>query len=186
MAADPMFVPHDRLQARTALGLPVDVPLIGYAGGWAANRGTDVLLEAFRKARGQRPDARLVLTGNPPAHALAEPGVMALGYLPDAQLPLALSALDVACVITADTAFGRYSYPAKLCEAMACEVPVVATATEPVKWMLQGDDRFLAPIGDGDSIARRILSLLCTGRVVYPGLSSWETSAMLFEQALAM
>jgi|SRR4249919_1058078 len=185
MAADPAFVPHDGVAARSALGLPVDAPLIGYSGGWASNRGTDVLLKAFRLVRAKRPDARLVLTGKPPSHALAEPGVLSLGYLPDAQLPIALSALDVACVITADTAFGRYSYPAKLCEAMACEIPVVATGTAPVQWMLHGDERRIAPIGDARAIADRLLCDLRGQRVKYRDLPTWEESARRFDATLA-
>jgi glycosyltransferase involved in cell wall biosynthesis len=184
MAADPMFVPGDRIAARVALGLPIDAPLVGYSGGWAGNRGTHVLLEAFRLVRAQQPEARLVLTGRPPPVALAEPGVFPLGYLPDATLPVVLSAIDVACVITADTSFGRYSYPAKLCEAMACEVPVVATATEPVRWMLHDDAPHLAKVGDPRSIADRLLRLLGGHRVRYRDLPTWEASADALEQAL--
>ncbi|BCT91754.1 hypothetical protein LYSHEL_07780 [Lysobacter helvus] len=184
MAADPAFVPHDRLASRAALGLPVDAPLVGYMGGWAANRGTDVLLDAFRRVRAQRPDARLVLTGRPPAHALTVEGVHALGYVDDAQLPVALSALDVACVITTHSAFGRYSYPAKLCEAMACGVPVVATSTDPVRWMLRDDMRFLAPPDDGETIAHDIVANLGLGRIAYPALASWEDSAARLRASL--
>lgn len=184
MAADPAFTSTLNADARTRLQLPPTAPLIGYFGSWARNRSTDILLDAFRLVRAQQPSARFVLTGRPPTHALSEPGVLSLGYIADELLPVALSALDVACVITADTAFGRYSYPAKLCEAMACGVPVVATATAPVQWMLGDDARFIVPIGDARKIAARILSLLGTGRVSFPELPTWETSARHFEQAL--
>lgn len=184
MAADPMFGPYDRAAARIELGLPPDAPLIGYFGSWAANRGTDIVLEAFRLVREQRREARLVLTGRPPRHALEEPGVLALGYVDDAKLPVALPSLDVACVITTDSQFGRFSYPAKLCEAMACQVPVVATSTEPVRWMLRDDARFLAPIGDAQAIADRILTQLASARIIYPDLPTWETGSRIFEAAL--
>lgn len=184
MAADPAFVRSDRYASRAELGLPVGAPLIGYSGSWARNRGTHTLLEAFRLVRATNPDARLVLTGRPPPSALAEQGVVPLGYLPDSQLPLALSALDVACVITADTSFGRYSYPAKLCEAMACGIPVVATATNPVRWMLQDDARFIAPIGNTRSLADRIVANLAVGTVTYPCLPNWDSNAQCFEDAL--
>lgn len=185
MAADPSFRPLDPNESRTQLGLPADAPLIGYMGGWARNRGTDVVLDAFRRLRGHRPDARLVLTGRPPPIALAEPGVIPLGYIDDAQIPVAMSALDVACIVTADSSFGRYSYPAKLCEAMACRVPVVATATKPVCWMLQDDARFLVPLADASALARRVAALLDGhDRIVYPELPSWNQSTIRFEAAL--
>lgn len=184
MAADPTFIPCERNNARTRMELPLEAPLIGYFGSWASNRSTDILLEAFRIVREQKPAARFVLSGHPPAHALSEPGVLALGYIDDELLPIALSTLDVACVITANTSFGRYSYPAKLCEAMACNVPVVATATEPVRWMLHDDARFLVSIGDPHKIAERILDLLGRGSIVYPVQQTWADSARLFDAAL--
>lgn len=184
MAADPAFAPIGRTAARAKMGLSQGAPLVGYFGSWARNRSTDVLLKAFRIVREQKPSARFVLSGRPPAHALSEDGVLPLGYIDDKLLPVALSALDVACVITADTAFGRYSYPAKLCEAMACGVPVVATATEPVRWMLHDDARFLVPIGDARMIAERMLALLGHGRIAYPARQTWEDSARQFDAAL--
>lgn len=186
MAADPAFFPHDRLASRAALELPAEAHLVGYSGGWAHNRDTDILLDAFRIVRLECPNARLVLTGRPPGHAIAIDGVLPLGYVEDAQLPLVLSGLDAACVVTADTAFGRYSYPAKLCEAMACEVPVVATATEPVRWMLHNDARFLPPPGDAHAFAQCILRQLSGARrIAYPALPTWRAGALELESALA-
>lgn len=184
MAADPAFVPHGRHAAREALDLPADAPLVGYMGGWASNRGTGLLLDAFRRVRGDRSDARLVLTGRPPAHALTIEGVHALGYVDDAQLPLVLCSLDVACVVTTPSAFGRHSYPAKLCEAMACGVPVVATATEPVRWMLGDDPASLAPPGDATAIAERVLQQLRSATPPPAYTWSWGESARRFRAAL--
>ena len=184
MAADPCFVPMERASCRDRLGLPQDAPLIGYSGGWASNRGTHILLECFALVRQARPDARLVLSGRPPAEACATPGVIALGYLDDALLPVLLNALDVSCTITANSAFGRYSYPAKLCEAMACAVPVVATATAPVRWMLHDDPRFLAEVGSAASLAERILERLPMGRVDYGVLPSWADVARQMDALL--
>lgn len=185
MAADPGFVAMDRAACRRILGLPDAAPLIGYSGGWSRNRGTRILLDSFQRVRDARADARLVLSGRPPADVCATPGVIALGYLDDAQLPVLLNALNVACVITADTLFGRYSYPAKLCEAMACGVPVVATATEPVRWMLDNDSRFLAAVGNAQDIATRMLTNLSVGRVDYGWLPSWRDSGRRLEALLS-
>ncbi|WP_244755851.1 glycosyltransferase family 4 protein [Pseudoxanthomonas helianthi] len=185
MAADPGFVPMERTVCRERLGLPQDAPLLGYSGSWTESRGTHILLECFAQVRQSRPDALLVLSGHPPAEARAAPGVIALGYLDDALLPVLLNALDVSCTITADTAFGRYSYPAKLCEAMACGIPVVATATAPVRWMLHDDPKFLAKIGSATDLSRRILEHLPAERIDYGALPSWTGVARQLDALLS-
>lgn len=177
MAADPEFVPQNKSQSRHLLKLPQGIPLIGYIGSWAKNRGTIMLLDAFRRARMRNPDLGLVLSGRPPEYALREPGVIGSGYVADNQLPALISALDIACVITADTAFGRYSYPAKLCEAMACGIPVVATATEPVRWMLSNRHEHLVPVDDADAFAKRIFDLLAMPRADYGLRPTWAMQA---------
>ncbi|HXS74091.1 MAG TPA: glycosyltransferase family 4 protein [Rhodanobacteraceae bacterium] len=186
MAADPEFVPMDKLESRGILGLPETAPLIGYVGSWARNRGTDMLLDAFRRARAAKPNLQLVLSGRPPAHALAEPGVTGLGYIPDARLPVLLNALDVVCTVTADTRFGRYSYPAKLCEAMACGVPVVATATEPVRWMLRDLDRHLVPVNDPVAFAERVLDMLARPEAGYGERPGWREVAGRLDRLLQL
>ncbi|EIL91053.1 group 1 glycosyl transferase [Rhodanobacter spathiphylli B39] len=182
MAADPEFRPLDKQACRRTLGLPAEGRLVGYVGSWARNRGTTMLIDSFRQARAVRPDLQLVLSGKPPPEALAEPGVVSTGYVPDAQLPDVINALDVACVVTADTSFGRYSYPAKLCEAMACHVPVVATDTEPVRWMLAGSTDHLVQHGDAASFAKRMLDLLDAPRAEYGPRPTWQDQALKLDQ----
>ena len=184
MAADDEFRPLDKQVCRQTLGLPVDGRVIGYMGSWARNRGTKVLIDAFRYARTTHPNLQLLLSGRPPRLVLAEPGVLATGYVPDAQLPVLINALDVACVITADSSFGRYSYPAKLCEAMACGVPVVATATEPVRWMLDNRKEYLAPPNNPTALAGRILKQLADPLADYGPRESWGNHAERLSQLL--
>lgn len=179
MVADPEFTTQNKAWCRQQLGLPEDCALLGYVGSWAKNRGTDMLLDAFRHARSSRPDLnlRLLLSGRPPPYALNEPGVIGTGYIADVQLPVLINALDVACVITSNTSFGRYSYPAKLCEAMACNIPVVATATEPVRWMLGNRKEYLVPVGDTGAFVARILDLLEAPHADYGTRQDWVMQA---------
>ena len=185
MAADPEFAPRDKTACRQALGLLAEATDVGYVGSWSASRGSSLLIDAFRLARAIRPDLLLLLSGRPPREVLSEPGVTATGYLPDDQLPVLLNALDLACVVTADTRFGRYSYPAKLCEAMACSVPVVATATDAVAWMLGGHAEHLTPLDAPQAFAQRMLALLSTPGTTYPSPQSWEEVTLQLETLLS-
>lgn len=185
MAADPGFIPLGKQECRRALGLPTDAPLVGYSGGWGRSRGTDVLLDAFEILRQRVPEVQLVLSGRPPAKATGRPGVKPLGYLADSSLPLLANAVDVACVLAADTAFGRFSYPAKLCEAMACGTPVVASATDPIRWMLEDNQTHLAPVADAPALARQVELLLGSGRAQYAARDNWLQLSLKLRQLLS-
>lgn len=185
MVADASFLPLDRAACRSRLSLPADVPLLGYFGGWGEARGTHLLLDALRQVQTSRPDARLVLSGRPPADVAGQPGVIALGYLPDDDLPVVLNAVNVACVISANTRFGRFSYPVKLCEAMACAVPVVATATDPIGWMLSKHPGCLVPVGDARAFASRALALLDAGHIDYGPQQRWTDIAKALDTLLS-
>jgi glycosyltransferase involved in cell wall biosynthesis len=185
MAADPSFRPLDRGQCRRHLGLDPQARYIGVAGSLDGRRGAPVLLDALERLRRGGRDVTLLLSGRGAARFQGLPGVRTLGLLADADVPVFINSLDVACVIAADNAFGRYSYPAKLCEALACGVPVVASATDPVRWMLGGDARFLVPVGDADALAQRIAGNLALGRVTYPEGGGWTERAAALETWLS-
>lgn len=184
MAADPLFRPLDRDACRRELGLPPDQPQIGYSGGWATNRGTSMLVDVFRRVQMRHPGVSIVVTGSPPAEVLDMPGVIGLGYLPDDALPKFVNALDVSLVVTAPTQFGRSSYPAKLYEAMACQVPVVATATDPVRWILKRNPECLVAPGDPEAFATRIDSMLPRSRIDYGAQPTWDDAGARFARLM--
>lgn len=186
MAADPEFHPMLKRESRIILNLPDHAPIIGYSGGWAINRGTDMLVDAFRLVRQSRPDAILALTGRPPEYFRSEPGVIILGYLPDSDMPTFINSLDVSLVITANTRFGRNSYPVKLYEAMACKVPVVATGTEPVRWALNDSFHHISTVGDCDAFAKKILRQLQEPEMDYPKIIHWPEIAAKFNELLEL
>lgn len=177
MSADPEFIPMDKSFCRKSLGLPHQAPLIGYYGSWATRRGTDSILNIFDQVRLKIPDARLVLSGNPPEHAKTHPGTISLGYLEDQQLPVLVNAIDVACVVTRNSRFGKYSYPAKLCEAIACGTKVVATDTAPVRWMLGNGSSTLVPVDDTKAFSTKILEVLESKYDDIAPLPDWHQGA---------
>ncbi len=185
MAADPVgFEPMNREQCRRRLGLPRSTPLIGYCGSIYRNRGIHLLFDAFEELEKKDSNVRLILSGRKERGLRLPSYAKWIGYLPDEDVPYLLNAMNVLVVINQLSSFGRYSYPAKLYEAMGCRIPVVATATEPAKWILNHRPQFLATPGDPFDLSKKIWNLLPAERPDYGEVSSWENSCRLFEKAL--
>ena len=123
------FKPINKQYARQKLGLaPTDI-LIGTAGALDASRSIATLLEAYAELLPELPSLRLVLAG-PRDRTLDRFSYLPftdLGVLEATQTPLFWNAMDVAIIQNRESAFGRYCYPQKLQEIIACGVPLVAT-----------------------------------------------------------
>ena len=122
------FHPMDRRQCRKELGLPVDVKLIGTAGAIGASRGIDVLFQAAKELIAKDPSIHLILAGSVESGTNVPEGqnIHYLGELKYKQVPRLFNALDVGIICNSDSPFGRYCFPQKAYEMLACGLPVVA------------------------------------------------------------
>lgn len=121
-----VFRPHDKLHCRRELGLPENAILVGTAGGLYSDKGIATLYEAWPQIAEKQPDAHLVLAGpydRPPPKG---PRVHYLGQLPHARTAQLFNALDLGVIYLRDTPFGRFCFPQKAYEMMACDLPLVA------------------------------------------------------------
>jgi glycosyltransferase involved in cell wall biosynthesis len=185
MAADtPGFIPLDRIACRHELNLSSAKKIIGYCGSIHRSRGIEILFNAHDILKKTGHDLNLVLTGRKEKNFALPASVKWLGYLPDDKIPVLLNCLDIATVINRVSRFGNYSYPVKLYEAMRCQIPVIATDTPAVKWLLKGDERFLARPDDPYDLADKIKHTLTLGRIDYGEQTSWEQSCKSFEEVL--
>ena len=80
-------------------------------------------------------------------------------------MPSILNSLDLLFVMNRPGAFGDYSYPAKLYEAMACGVPVVAANVAGTSWVLREHAEMLARAGDVEDFATKAMALRWRGPV---------------------
>jgi glycosyltransferase involved in cell wall biosynthesis len=119
---------------RTAWGIDPMAPLIGMAARLDPMKGHPTFLAAAALLRRERPETRFVLMGDgPPAYAGTlraearrldlDAALVWAGEIRD--MPAAYNALDLA-TLSSDEGEG---FPNAVAEAMACGVPVVATAT---------------------------------------------------------
>lgn len=185
MAADPAgFRPMDRAECRSRMGLPVAGRLIGYCGSLHRSRGVEVLFEAFARLMETRPDVGLVLSGRQWGNVPVPASARSLGYIEDEKVPLLLNCMDALAVINRDSAFGRYSHPVKLYEAMTCQVPVVVTATPATRWILRDHPELLVPPGDAGALADCLAVALERGRIAYREVPDWQTACDGLEDAL--
>jgi glycosyltransferase involved in cell wall biosynthesis len=148
-----------RFRAQHALG---DGPIVLYVGRLVAEKGVDVLLEAWTR----RPaPATLVLIGDGPLARRAgqTPGAVLLGALPRPSLAVAYAAAELAVLASVPTPRFREPWGLVCNEAMHQETPVLATpAVGAVAGGLvrDGETGIVVPAGDPDALAAGIHRLL--------------------------
>ena len=156
------FAPGDRSEARRAVGLPVEVPIVGIVATLRSWKGHRYLLEAFRDLG--RPDALLVIVGDGPQREALEGQARALGI--DARVRFAGNQADVAPWMRALDVFCLPSYanegvPQALMQAMACGLPVVTTPVGSIEEIVRdGETGLMVVPQDAASLHAAIASLL--------------------------
>lgn len=139
------FYPRDKTAARTALGLPHDMRLIGTAGALTAMKGLEVVYQAWSKLAAMDDNLYLILAGRVETQFPIPDGprIIYLGELLEEQVGQLFTALDVGIVPALDSEFGRYCFPQKLYEMVACGLPVVGAKVGAIAQILQNQPETL-------------------------------------------
>ncbi len=177
-----VFQPHDRAQARAALGLPAGAQVLATVGALIPRKGQALVISALPAL----PDAILLLAGAGPdeaalreqARALGVDGrVRFLGAVPHRELPVVLSAADVFVLPSASEGLAN-----AWVEALACGTPVVTTPIAGAQELITTPDFGRLVERDPVAIAAavgRILAAPPPREAVRQGAEgfSWEVSA---------
>jgi len=170
-----LFHPRDRDTCRGELGLPQGARIVGTAGALNRRRGVETLFRAFEQLAAQDDELYLAVAG-PKGRGLrmpAHPRVRDLGVLPLAAVPRLLNALDVAVICNRDSAFGRYCFPQKLYEIVACDVPLVAARVGVMKELLAGCERCSYEPQNVGSLAEALRAQLAHPSLPSLSVPSW-------------
>ncbi|MEQ5837402.1 glycosyltransferase family 4 protein [Marinobacter sp. NFXS9] len=169
------FYEGDRKIARATLGLPEGVKLIGTAGSLSKMKGLDTVYEAWSRVESLTDDVYLVLAGRVEKGFPVPDGerVVYLGELPETQVGELFRALDVGIIPAHDSEFGRYCFPQKLYEMLACNLPVVGARVGSIEAVLQADPNMLFAPGDVDSLVATVLQQV-RGPVLAVGVKTME------------
>jgi hypothetical protein len=110
--------------------------------------------------------------------------VIHLGELPHATIPDFFCALDVAVICMRDTAFGRYAFPQKAYEIIACHTPVVAARVGALEHLLATQANSLYEVGDSDSLRRCLSAQLAAPTPSLARPPDWAAQAVHLESVL--
>jgi len=184
--SSPFLSGYDRQSIRHRYNFANGNLYIGTAGDLRPGKGIDKLITAFMGLVQDNPHLHLVLAG-PRDNSLyipASPNIHYLGQLPHGDIPAFLSALDLGVVCIRDDDFGRYCFPQKFCEMVACGIPVVVSAVGEMLHQLAEYPDMMFNADDAEDMQRAIghqLQYRVTLPLKVPG---WQQQAEKFGQIL--
>lgn len=181
-----VFCPGDKAAARHALALPADALLVGTAGGLYREKGIAPLYHAWEQIQSAHKDVHLVLAG-PTAAELPPPcgaRVHILGNVAHATVAELFRALDVGIISILDTPFGRYCFPQKAYEMLACHLPVVASEVGAMADLFAATPSVLFPAADAEALANAVLRQLENPVMPQVQITDWAGLVAELEAAL--
>ena len=161
---------------RRKLRLPDDSYIIGTAGALSKSRGIETLFQAFEILAQERLDIHLALAG-PLDKGLKLPAgdrVHYLGIMSPHHVPGFLCSLDINVICNKDSAFGKYCFPQKFYEAVACRIPVVAAATGVMRELLDDEPQCLFEPENVEDLAATLRSQLAHPTVLNWPVPTWN------------
>lgn len=147
---------------------------VGFAGQWSERKGIEVLMDSWQSVKSALPKCELYLAGGPlvwknnshitdteavtrRVKQMEQHGLIrCVGMLPRFAMPQFWSSLDVAVVPSLYEPFGLVAL-----EALACGVPVIASAVGGLKEIVtHGQCGLLVPPGDAAALDRALSTVL--------------------------
>ncbi|HRO58381.1 MAG TPA: glycosyltransferase [Burkholderiaceae bacterium] len=148
---------------RTGLGIGEGVPLAGFVGRLSPEKGPELFVRCAQRVLDRQPQAHFVMIGDGPQRASVEDRIERLGLRGrvhlagmQAAMPTLYPQLDLLVCSSLSEAM-----PLAVMEAMACGLPVVATAVGGVPELVVEDlTGSLVGHGDVDGLAYEVAALL--------------------------
>ena len=182
------FKLQDKMECRSALGLPLEKRVILFVGNLVAVKGVEDLLDAFDRCQDSAGAGShvLVIVGDGKLRERLERRITALGLKQDVRLvgarpheeiPCWLGACDVLCLPSRNE-----GCPNVVLEALACGRPVVGTRAGGIAELVHdGRNGLLVAVGDVQALVAALLKAAATdwqASVIRASVaSSWHESA---------
>jgi len=152
-----------RAEARRRIGVPEDVPVVGSVMRIAAQKAPLFFVNVAARVAKMMPDVHFVIVGDGPQRGLTENWIKKAGLADNFRMlgtrddvPELLPAFDVFLITSRSEGL-----PRAMLEALATNVPVVATDVGGISELVDGTrNGILCREGDQDGLARSVLKLL--------------------------
>ncbi len=179
-----IFKVGNKSEARKSLGLPLNAPLIGTAGGLTKMKGIHDLFDAWEIIKKENPQSYLVLAGptEPETPLPDDDRVIYLGLMTHQDVATLFQALDVGVMCVPDDEFGRYCFPQKAYEMFATNLAVVGTNIGDLIQILQASEVYKS--GDAGDLAEKIILQIQKPNILKLNIPNWESTISLFETRL--
>lgn len=164
---------HNKEVARRALKIPNDCPCLCFIGSARQSLGFGDFLESMKSVRRHFPAVKVLHAGYLDPVFKNSEGFTSLGFIPQEQVAIILSACDCGVVPYRESLQVQYSNSCKLIEYMACSLPIVATRCGDALRLLGEDYPGLAHPSQPESLAEAILRQL-RRPVPPPDPDSWR------------
>lgn len=151
--------PLDLRQARATLKLPTEAPILGYMGAIFAE-DANLLLDAFRRIQKSKPDALLIMIGDPKTKISAGEGIIQTGFVSEKDLIQYLAACDVLCLPLSDSIANRGRLPSKIVDYFAAGRATVVCNVGDVADIVRSAQAGLVSQPTAKDFSDRILDLL--------------------------
>jgi phosphatidylinositol alpha-mannosyltransferase len=152
-----LFNPH----ATVPPGLRRDVPAVLFLGRFDPRNGLTTLIDSFKRVRGRKREAQLVVVGDGPLRkhyfraAGGDPDITFVGSVLKGRPSYYAHAAMYACPTT------KASFGITLLESMACETPVICSDILGFRDVVKnGREALMVPCGNRDSLADAMVTLL--------------------------
>ncbi|MCI5223962.1 MAG: Do family serine endopeptidase [Candidatus Electrothrix sp. AR4] len=165
-------------------GLPVNAKLIGTAGSLGSSRGIEVLFKAANNLTAEDPSIHLIVAGQLESGMVLPKGanIHYLGKLDYNQVPILFNALNVGIICNRESSFGRYCFPQKAYEMMACGLPVVAADVGAMSEIFVEHPEHLYTLGNHHALAQAIRKqLACSATLPCIEILTWADLAKELE-----
>jgi glycosyltransferase involved in cell wall biosynthesis len=181
-----LFRPLNKMECRRALSLPLEAVIIGTAGLLSKERDVHLFIEAFDHLQRKYPELHLALAGHrdQSLEIPKNPRVHDFGILPFEEIPRFLNSLDVGVVCYPADDFGRYCFPQKTRELMACRIPMIASRVGALEELFHRHSQWLYEPGDLGSLIRALEIRLWDRRADYDEIPTWSDLAGQLEKIM--